>query len=119
MSSQKPIDDPADRFSDADPNLVYAALAVVDRRFVVALLADRGESLHLSTIADALAARKHDGSGSAPESAVRSTTTALYHVHVPKLADAGIVDHDREAERVALAVDADAVREAVALPSVE
>ncbi|WP_135363522.1 DUF7344 domain-containing protein [Halosimplex halophilum] len=118
MSSQRPIDGSADQLSEADPSLVYSALAVADRRFVVAMLADRGESLHLSAIADALAARKHD-SESVPQSTVRSVTTALYHVHAPKLADAGIVDYDRETERVALAVDADAVREVVALPSVE
>jgi len=117
MSSQEPGDVSDSQPSGTDPDLVYSALAVADRRFVVALLADREGPVHLSSVADALAARKHDGTGSVPDSLVRSTTTALYHVHVPKLDDAGIVAHDREAEEVALTADPERVREAVALPS--
>ncbi|QLH83454.1 DUF7344 domain-containing protein [Halosimplex pelagicum] len=118
MSSQKPTTVPVSQLSEADDDLVYSALAVADRRFVLAMLADREGPVHLSSVADALAARKHDGTGSA-ESTVRSTTTALYHVHAPKLDDAGLARFDREAEEVELAVDAERVRDIVDLPSID
>ncbi|ELZ23671.1 hypothetical protein C475_15408 [Halosimplex carlsbadense 2-9-1] len=119
MGSQRSTTVTLSQLSEADVDLVYAALAVADRRFVLALLTDRERPVHLSSVADALAARKHDGPGSAPESLVRSTITALYHVHVPKLADAGIVVYDPESETVSLAADPEVVEKAVELPSID
>jgi len=119
MGSQRSTTVTVSQLSEADAGLVYAALSVADRRFVLAVLADREGPVHLSSVADALAARKHDGSGSVSDSAVRSATTALYHVHVPKLADAGLVVHDPEAETVSLAADPETVEKAVDLPSTD
>lgn len=40
-----------------------------------------------------------------PRSAVERVHVSLYHAHVPKLADAGIVNYDRDRDVVALSAD--------------
>ncbi|WP_459193876.1 DUF7344 domain-containing protein [Halosimplex sp. J119] len=113
----------ADSF-DADADLVFEALAPAERRVVLARLLDRRERateshdrVALADLAVELAAWKRDtGTGDVEDAAVESAHAKLYHVHVPKLADAGVVSHDREDGSVALTAP-ESVRECVDLPT--
>ncbi|WP_123533973.1 DUF7344 domain-containing protein [Halosimplex salinum] len=105
----------ADAF-DADATRVFRALSDADRRFLVAVLAERSGETALEELATELAAWRGDGDDG---TSVETTHATLYHTHVPKLADAGVLDHDRERGVVRLAADADAVREWLTLPDLE
>lgn len=94
-----------------DRSLVYDALANERRRRAVRLLNEADRPLSLRELADGVARRElSDATGSAadaegesvPDAAIRRVRTSLYHVHVPKLSDAGIVRYTRDEERIEL-----------------
>lgn len=72
----------------------HALMQNVRRRTALRALADRDAPLSLSELADDVVDRREEADDSA---AVR---TALHHVHLPKLAEVGIVEYDPEANRV-------------------
>jgi DNA-binding transcriptional ArsR family regulator len=86
-----------------DRSLVYDALADERRRRVVRLLADADGALTIEDLAEGLV-RIGDGrsDGIEDEAAVTRLRTSLYHVHVPKLSEAGIVRFSPERRRVRL-----------------
>lgn len=105
---------------DEDAELVLEALSDADRRFLVAVLVEEGGGVPLDDLARRLAAREQgEPVDELSDSAVQSSLAAVYHSHVPKLADAGVVNRDPEAETVALAANPAAVREHVELPSLD
>jgi hypothetical protein len=101
--------DPESWASDADAldrSTVHDLLSSERRRHVLDCLDDHG-SLALPDLADEVAAREHDEPFQyVPEDAVLTIYLSLYHAHVPKLAEAGLVDYDQERDAVALADDA-------------
>jgi sugar-specific transcriptional regulator TrmB len=85
------VDLPADRLSDL--------LADERRRRVLRTLAEQEGPVDLSTLASAVAdSEADDPAGRTP--VWRRVYLALSHVHVPMLADAGLVEFDRAATRV-------------------
>lgn len=79
---------------------VLRALADVRRRVVVATLATRDDALDRQTLARHVAAREAGVVPSAPsEEAIDSVAVMLHHVHLPVLADAGLVALEDEAVR--------------------
>jgi predicted transcriptional regulator len=85
------VDLPADRLSDL--------LADERRRRVLRTLAEQEGPVDLSTLASAVAdSEADDPAGRTP--VWRRVYLALSHVHVPMLADAGLVEFDRTATRV-------------------
>ncbi|WP_415382564.1 hypothetical protein [Halosimplex sp. TS25] len=91
----------------SDKSLVYDVLSSTRRRDVVRLLDDADTGLGLRDLAEAVAERE----GNADAEQIRRIQASLYHVHVPKLADAGIVRYREESDRVTLteAVTFDAI----------
>lgn len=91
----------------SDKSLVYDALSSSRRRDVVRLLDDADTALSLRDLAEAVAERE----GDADDERIKRVQASLYHVHVPKLADAGIVRYRQESDRVRLtqAVTFDAI----------
>ncbi|QLH77884.1 hypothetical protein HZS55_11495 [Halosimplex rubrum] len=84
-------------------SLVYDALADERRRHAVRLLDDADAALTIEKLAERMV--ESDGGrtdGSADEAAITRLRTSLYHVHVPKLSDAGIVRFSPERRRVRL-----------------
>lgn len=72
-----------------------------DRRIVLAVLADQQHSLTLDDLAKAIV--EHNDAISAEETSDETVTrlkTPLYHCHIPKLADAGLVSFDTSQELV-------------------
>ncbi|QPV63504.1 hypothetical protein I7X12_02395 [Halosimplex litoreum] len=82
-----------------DRSLVYDALADERRRRVVHLLADADAALTIEDIAERLT--DDDRPGDAEDEVVRLRTSP-YHVHVPKLSEAGIVRFSPDRQRVRL-----------------
>jgi len=111
---------PAAEPFDASADRVFDTLSHEARRFVVAWLVERSVTTTLTTLARELAAWDRDEPVDVvPESTVQSAQRTLYHVHVPKLADTGVLSYDRTDGVVTLDIDAETVRERVPLPDVE
>lgn len=71
------------------------------RRYVVRTLDDHRSELALADLADEVACREHDEPISdIPSEAVSQVYMALYHTHVPKLADGDAVFYDQGADVV-------------------
>lgn len=87
----------------SDMSVGYEALANARRRDALRLLDATGSPKTLRELAEALAEREVD---SPDEDTVESVQTSLYHVHVPKLAEAGFVKYDEDADRVLLTTSA-------------
>lgn len=82
-------------------DLVYALLADRRRRLALASLGDHSESMALADLTREVAARER-GSPVAeiPRGAVEDVYSSLYHTHLPKLEEAGIVEYDPDDDRV-------------------
>ena len=86
-----------------DRSLVYDALADEQRRRVLRALDDADAALTIDELADRLAGDGGDDiGGSEREAVVTRLRTSLYHVHVPKLTEAGIVRFSADDRRVRL-----------------
>lgn len=85
-----------------EKDLLFDLLQNNRRRAVLRTLDEEGE-LTLAELAEIIAAEENDVPPSeASESARRSVYISLYQRHVPKLADHGVVEYDREQSTVAL-----------------
>lgn len=101
--------------ADADVSLprsdVYELLANERRRYVLSVLREHGP-VPLPDLADEVANREHDAPlPQVPEDAVLRVYLSLWHVHVPKLADADVVTYDQETDTVALGEHAESVQQ--------
>ena len=72
----------------------HRLLAAERRRRVLAVLEDRSAPVTLEELAVEVAARE-TGLECPPGDTVTEVTTSLHHVHLPKLADYGVVEYDR------------------------
>lgn len=77
------------------------------RRIVCSVLARQGDALDVDDLAALVAVRENDGRlVDVDESDWRPVATSLGHVHLPALADAGLVAYDRSSGTVEIAADA-------------
>lgn len=85
---------------------LYDALADDRRRTMLSILTGRSTPVDVTTLARTVAARE---TGMAVDDVADETAErvehALYHVHLPKLADADVVSYDRDRSTVELAND--------------
>lgn len=85
---------------------VIDALAHRRRRHVLRCLAERGSAMRLTALATAVARRELDDADvDYADAIVERVRRSLHHRHVPKLADAGLVEYDRTFDAVGLATD--------------
>ncbi|WP_050049600.1 helix-turn-helix transcriptional regulator [Halostagnicola sp. A56] len=78
----------------------FADVANRYRRQTLSILAEE-KPLTISELASRIAARSPNGaSGESTDAQVRSAQIALYHVHLPKLADSGLVSYAHESGEV-------------------
>jgi len=71
----------------------YRLLAASRRRVALDILVDRTAPVDLEDLAGAIAARETNG-GEVDESLVEEVALTLHHVHLPMLADSGVIDYD-------------------------
>lgn len=82
---------------------VHHLLADPRRRALLHLLYARDRPVAVADLARRLAALEHDGSrDTVPDDEVDRIYLSLNHVHLPKLEDVGIVEHDRDRNVAAL-----------------
>lgn len=91
----------------ADPS-VYEVLSKPIRRVALAVLTQKNEPISLTDLAEELVRRDAglEAGGCTAETdwdAIERTRIALYHSHVPKLEDAGLVEFDGLQKSVRLA----------------
>lgn len=95
---------------------VFDAMADQLRRHVIRCLPEEGHAVGLSELAWAVAEVEAAESGTdiAPET-VTDIETSLYHLHVPKLEAAGVVEYDQDRNLVRVSTGADQFDRAASL----
>lgn len=76
----------------------HRLLAAERRRLAMDAVANRTAPVELADLAADVATRE-DGTD-ADDGAIDRVAATLHHVHLPKMADAGVVDYDDETNRV-------------------
>ncbi|WP_245781370.1 DUF7344 domain-containing protein [Halopelagius inordinatus] len=85
-----------------DHETPFEALSDRTRRLAFSCLEDRDGSVPVESLAaDVVAARDDVRSDEVSDDERRAATVQLYHVHLPKLDEAGLVRFDHEDETVA------------------
>lgn len=108
-ASARDRDDAGFPESAIDQDTLFEALAHERRRYLLYTLME-DESWSLLELARKLAAWEEDVSeADADETVVERTYASLYHAHVPKLADLGIIEFDRETETITKGENAEQV----------
>lgn len=102
---------------DVDTDALFDLLADSRRRFVLACLHEYSTPMVLADIADELATWEHDADiTDVPAEEVRSIYLSLYHNHVPKMEDVGLVEYSQERDAVELREESDQLASLVDYP---
>lgn len=85
---------------DVDTDTLHRILADRRRRYALARLHEAGTPMHLGALAEAIAEwERESGEGNPSTELIHQT---LYHVHVAKMAEAGLVEYDGLRDTVTL-----------------
>lgn len=87
------------RIEEVSSGEYYELITSDRRRATLEILVDRSEPMDLSDLAECVAEHEKEADEAAT---TKRTMIALHHIHLPKLADMGIVDYDSVAQRVIL-----------------
>lgn len=104
MVGDSPDTDEGDRDVSSDISVDYLLDLLADdrRRYVLKCLREHDGAISMSDLAEDVAARETEEPRTAIEAEmVQRVATSLYHSHVPKLADVGVVEFDRDRNLVA------------------
>lgn len=114
MSRRPDADAGSARIGGADErgrDALLDLLAHRHRRAVLSILRERDAPMHLCELARELAAREGEDTRDRERRELQDRLyLSLYHRHVPKLVEAGVVRFDRKRRTVGLAADPDADR---------
>lgn len=89
---------PTDSEAGHDVDALLEALSDGERRHILAVLEDEGSI----DVDDLVACVATDGSANTLADGSGRTAMRFHHVHLPKLNDVGLIDHDYESDVVAL-----------------
>lgn len=108
QSSQSPH---ARQTSDAHAvDVLFDVLADSRRRYTLECLCEFQTPMALADLAGEVASREQERPVPAiPAEEVKQVYTSLYHVHIPKMADANIVEYTREQDMVVLTPDSEQI----------
>lgn len=97
------LDIPDVRADGVDVDALFDVLSNSRRRFVVALLDGYSRPMAMADVATELTNWESDPSGDeTTDDQVTSRYIELYHVHVPKMADEGVIVHDQDRNTIEL-----------------
>lgn len=103
---------------DFDADVLFDALSESRRRFVLSCLQEYATPMALGDIADELAVREHEVAiTDIPAEEVTSIYISLYHCHIPKMADLGIVEYSQDRDAVTLTEKGSELISMVSLPT--
>lgn len=89
---------------------MHDVLANGRRRSVLRQLTETETPIALTDLAIEIVARETDRSAAdVSDAEMKRVRTSLWHAHVPKLADAGVVDCDRQRKMVTLTASAERI----------
>ena len=88
---------------DVDTDTLHEVLSDRRRRYTLARLHESVKPMHLGDLAEEIAEWEADSEGIEDEGTPEKIHQTLYHIHVAKMADAGLVDYDGMRDTVALA----------------
>lgn len=110
IAEQSTVDIAALREGAVSTDDLFDVLSNARRRFVIACLATHSKPLAVADIATELTCWEcKTPSDQIPEEHVQSRYVALYHVHVPKMADVGILEYNQERNTIALVDECDGI----------
>lgn len=119
----------AERDNPDEPSIdvVFDILSDRQRRHILASLLDHGQDIAMSALAEDIAARDSGPPRSevpahtsgirreVPEDTIHRITTSLYHLHIPKLEEARVVEYDPDRDIVRAAESANRIENILAL----
>lgn len=89
---------------------VFDLLSSPRRRYVLYYLRDTGEPIDLTSLAEEVAAWENETTvEDITQQERKRVYVSLYQTHVPRLAEAGLVEHDADTGKVALSEDANQI----------
>lgn len=104
---------------DVETDVLFAVLADSRRRFVLACLDEYATPMALADVADELATWELDVAiAEVPATEVKTIYIALYHVHIPKMEAAGMVEYSQKRDAVRLTDDGEDLPELLDLPPI-
>lgn len=86
--------------ADSEQRIARRLLGAQRRQLTLEILSDEGDSMDIEELAAEIVAREN-ATNTIDEDALEGVTLALHHVHLPKLADAG-VQYDPNTRRMRL-----------------
>ena len=90
-------------------DVVFRLLSDRRRRSAITVLRRHGTAMSLADLADEVAVREHDAPiTEIPADDVKRVYMSLYHSHVPRLEDFGVIDYRQESDMVTLSDDVSA-----------
>lgn len=90
--------------SDLSQDVVFDILSNPRRRYVLYYLRTREEPVRLTKLAEEVAAWENDTNRSEiTEQERKRVYVSLYQTHIPRLAEAGLIDYDKDSGQIALA----------------
>lgn len=93
--------------SDLSQDVVFDILSNPRRRYVLYYLRTRDEPVRLTKLAEEVAAWENNTNRSdITEQERKRVYVSLYQTHVPRLAEAGLIDYDKDSGQIALAEEA-------------
>lgn len=94
---------------DRSLDVVFDLLADQRRRYTLACLEDHSRTIALADLAEEVAVRENEEPiAEIPKEEIMTIRTSLYHNHVPRLADAGVVEYDSDCDSVRMSETAHA-----------
>lgn len=85
-------------------DVVFEVLSNPRRRYILYHLRTTGETVQLTDLAEEVAAWENDSKPSEiTEQERKRVYVSLYQTHIPKLAEVGLVEYDKDSGRIALA----------------
>ncbi len=93
-------------------DVAFEILTNARRRYTLSYLRAQSDAVSIGELAEVVAAWEQDTSRELVTSKERkSVYTSLYQTHLPKMADAGVIEYDRQRGRVRLSERADELDE--------
>lgn len=86
------------------------------RRNVLECLAANTQAIALADLAEDIADHEHEAARTEiPDEAIQRIATSLYHVHIPQLVDAGVVEYDMDRDQIRPSERTDRIQRALSV----